>query len=240
MTKILSAEGPHRLQGKRAVALSSGGKDSILALHLAVQAGLRVESVLTVFPEDPDSMLYHTYNLAHVKLIAHEMGLDWRTMVAKREEEESALVVALDRLNTEVVVTGGVASNYQRIRFERAAASLGLAVYAPLWGMTAQEEYAKIHALGMDVLVVAVAAYGLGQDWLGTHLTRERTSQLLRLARRFGFNAVGEGGDLDTFVLDAPLYGRRLEVAEASTTWRGDAGVYEIKALRAVGKAGRL
>jgi predicted ATP pyrophosphatase (TIGR00289 family) len=231
---------PTRRAIKAAVALSSGGKDSILALHMAVEAGYRVQDLVTVLPEDPESRLYHTHNVHHVQQVARALQVDWRPVRAPVGDEEGALADVLGQLRAPTVVTGGIASTFQRTRFGRIAAAAGAQVYAPLWGLLAPQVYQALESRHIDAVVVAVAALGLDREWLGQHLTPAKVTQLLVAAARYRFDPTGEGGDLDTFVLDAPLYTRRLEITSAEEEWHGDRGVLRITRLRSVAKAEQI
>lgn len=220
----------------KAVALSSGGKDSILALHLAGQVGYKISTILSMIPEDPESMLYHTFNLRHVGRLARSMGMEWTDVPAPKGCEEEAFRRALSELEEETIVTGGISSGYQKRVFEGIATELGKSIYSPLWGMSPKVVFGKINELGMSVIIVAVAALGLGESWLGAHLNAEKQEELLRLSTRYKFDPMGEGGDLDTFVLDSPLYSTRFNVSKYVKKWFGDRGILEIVDLDEVEK----
>ena len=219
------------IQHSRALVLSSGGKDSILALHKAWEQGLKIIGIVTMLPEDPESMLYHTHNVKHVKSIAESIGLNWYGFEAKKEEEEKALERALKNLNAELLITGGIASNYQKDIFDRVAESANMKHLAPLWGMKPYDVLKEIISMKMDAMIVAVAAYGLDENWLGRHLTKESVDELLRLSEKYHFSPVGEGGDFDSFVLDAPLYKKRLIPLRFIKRWEKDSGALEIQEL---------
>jgi ABC transporter with metal-binding/Fe-S-binding domain ATP-binding protein len=216
---------------KTAVCLSSGGKDSTLALHIAHANEIELKALLTVIPEDPESMLYHTHNVRLVEKIAEVIGLPWISVRAQKDREEESLQEALKGIVADYLVTGGIASQYQKAKFDRICRNTEKEHYAPLWGISARELYDKILELGMDVIIVSVAAYGLGKEWLGAHLDKATIDKLLKLAEKYRFNAVGEGGDLDTLVLDAPLYKRRLEIKKMEKKWFGDRGRLEIEEI---------
>ncbi len=215
----------------RIVALSSGGKDSTLALHLAWQQGYRADALLTMLPEDPESMLYHTYNVHHVEKIAECIGVKWFGFPAKKEDEVGALREALRKVGAEVFITGGIASRYQKDRFDGIASELGITHHAPLWGWDSGRILKGVVDTGLDAVFVAVAALGLGEEWLGVHLTEEKMAQLIRASEKYGFNATGEGGDFETFVLDGPLYRKRLSIASAEKRWLGDRGMLLINSM---------
>lgn len=216
---------------KTALCLSSGGKDSTLALHMAHYRGIQIKALITMMPKDPESMLYHTHNVHLVESVARVTGLPWISVEAEKDRELTALLEALQNIKADYLITGGIASNYQKQRFDKICGETGKEHYAPLWGISAKELYGKILEFNMDVIVVSVAAYGLGQEWLGARLDKELIDKLLRLAEKHRFNPVGEGGDLDTLVLDAPLYTQKLEIKKATKKWFGDRGKLEVEEI---------
>jgi len=217
-----------QLLKRRAVCLSSGGKDSILALHLASESGAELTGLVTIFPEDQESLIYHVPNLDRVGAIAEALGLEWFRGEARKDREVEALERVLGLVDAEVVVTGGTSSNFQRRIFDSVASRLGFESYAPLWGWSAEEEFSELMKRRFRIMVVGVAALGLGGEWLGQILTEQKINRLLRLSEQYRFNALGEGGDFETFVLDAPLYKKAIRVVEGKPVWFGDRGHYII------------
>ena len=47
---------------------------------------------------------------------------------------------------------------------------------------------------------------------------------------------MGEGGDLDTLVLDGPLYSKKLEPINVEKIWHGDRGTLKIPKLISINK----
>lgn len=205
------------------VALTSGGKDSILAIHLAKEMGVNVRYMLVMLPEDEESMLYHTHNLHMLDLISEATGIELVKGRAERDKEVESLVDMLKGIEADCLITGGIGSNYQRREFERACSEAEVDMLSPLWGL-GRKVYELMLERGMDVMTVGVAAMGLGKEWLGRHLDEESVKELLRLADLYGFDPTGEGGDLDTLVLDAPMYEKRIDVLKYRVEWELDRG----------------
>ena len=85
------------------ISFSSGGKDSILSLHLAHKNGINIKGMVTMIPEDSESMLYHTHNVSLVKIIAEVMGIKWISVNAPKNSEIDALTNALKKLDAKWV-----------------------------------------------------------------------------------------------------------------------------------------
>ena len=227
-------------KSRSALALASGGKDSILAIHLATSNGFDIKGIVTVIPEDPESMLYHTHNVFHVEEIARSIGAKWYPVEAPESEEEESLSTALTSLDATTLVTGGIASKYQKIRFERIGRKAGMDVHSPIWNMNQEEVLERIVKMGFDTIIISVAAYGLGEEWLGRHLDYVNVNKLLSLSQSCQFNIVGEGGEYDTLVLDAPFYTKRLEPTKVLRHWYGDRGRLEIVEMSSIDKGVKI
>ena len=151
-------------------ALSSGGKDSILACQKALDAGLEVRYMVTVRPADPDSYMFHSANLDAVRAIADAAGMEYVEIQSggEKEAELAELEAGLAALEVEGIVTGAVGSVYQRDRLAAIADRLGLALVAPLWGMDPEALLREV-AARLDAIIVVTAADGLDESFLGAH-----------------------------------------------------------------------
>jgi diphthine-ammonia ligase len=49
------------------------------------------------------------------------------------------------------------------------------------------------------------------------------------LNKRFGVSLVGEGGEYEILVLDAPIFRKRLRILEAEKVWEGQSGYFLVK-----------
>ena len=77
---------------KKAAVLFSGGKDSCLALHMALKQGYDVRYLLCVIPENFDSFMFHKPNLELLEKQAEMLGLSDNLIIVKsRGEEEKEL-----------------------------------------------------------------------------------------------------------------------------------------------------
>jgi ABC transporter with metal-binding/Fe-S-binding domain ATP-binding protein len=213
----------------KAYALSAGGKDSILALHIAKFKGIDVRGIITILPEDPESMLYHHLNARYAKLMAKSMNLEWLSFKAKKNEEEEVLSDVLKSIDANLIVTGGICSQYQRSRFERIAKKCRLSCYSPLWGLDAKTIYSKLFEFQIKAIIVGVFAYGLNEDWLGKELTTDIVNKILAVSKKYRFHPLGEGGEFETFVTDARLFEQRLCIDDYEKVWLGDRGYLKIK-----------
>jgi len=224
----------------RLAALFSGGKDSTYAIYLMERRGHDVEYLLTIFPKSDESLYFHYPNIELTRLQAEAMGMHQlveRCGIGKIEEI-SALTRLIEKVSGIVdgVISGAIASRFQLKAFREVCERYGLNLFAPLWGMNPLTILQEIIDDRFEVIITGVAAAGLGKDFLGARLTPSLVEELRKISDRFGINLAGEGGEFETFVLDAPIFKYRIEVLEAEVDWRGDRGFLKIRKTRLVKK----
>jgi diphthine-ammonia ligase len=225
-------------------ALVSGGKDSVYAAYLAESQGWPVDELVTLVPDDPESLLYHTPNLDLVALQAEAWGKRHRR-VAVPGRGEGAELQGLDealRGAKGPVVAGAIASSYQWARLLRVADRYGRRLYAPLWRTDPARVVGEEVDSGLDIRFVHLAAEPLPRSWVGERLDRAKLAELGRLSREVrAVNVAGEGGEYETVVLDAPFFASRLVIDRAETVLTPSTATLVISSahLKSKGEAGR-
>ncbi len=215
-------------------ALLSGGKDSLYAAYVASMYGWDITHAVTIQPRRL-SWMYHTDNIHLTGAIADALDLPLiiRESRAEKEHELTDLHDALTGLSVDGVVSGAVASEYQRTRIERVCHALHIKSFTPLWHKNGEGLLRDMVAAGFDIVIVAVAAEGLDERWLGRHLTPEAIDDLVALHRKYGIHVAGEGGEYETLVLDCPLYRHRLAIEKSETSWDGSRGTLHVSTFMA-------
>ncbi len=214
----------------RLAGLFSGGKDSCYAARLSEEAGHNVDYLVSMRSENPDSYMFHTVNIGLTELQAYAWGKEHVEAETRgvKEKELDDLKRCLEGLDVEGVVTGAVASSYQRKRIDGICDELGLEHVSPLWGRERIGLLDEMLRSGMVIVFSAVAAQGLDRGWLGAELDRRAVDRLVELSERFGVDPCGEGGEYESLVLDAPWFRYRIEVKKAERIWDGVSGRYRV------------
>jgi uncharacterized protein (TIGR00290 family) len=78
------------------------------------------------------------------------------------------------------------------------------------------------------IMIVGVSASGLDEKWLGRILNSSALNELETLSKKYGFSIAFEGGEAETFVLDCPIFKKRIAVRDAKKHWDGYRGYFEI------------
>lgn len=221
-------------------ALFSGAKDSTFAIYKAIQMGHEVRYLVSLVSENPESYMFHHPNVEWTRLQSESMGIPIVTKKTagekEKELEDLKRVLREIKPGIEGIVSGALASQYQKSRIDDVCQKLGLKSIAPLWGARPEEHWNNILKSGFEIIITAVACEGLGREWLSRRIDNKALQELKILSDKHGFNLAGEGGEFETFVLDGPIFKKKLRIIEADGVWKGDSGFYLIKKLDLIGK----
>lgn len=227
----------------KVAALYSGGKDSTYALYRAIQQGRDVVVLIVIKSKNQASYMFHIPNIDIVKLQAKALGIPliFRETTGLKEKElvdlKAAIQEAKEKYKIEGVVSGAVASEYQRYRIETICADLGLRSICPLWHLDPEKYIMSFLKDGFETIFTGVAAHGLTPDWLGKKFDEAALQELKDLHHKFGLHLSGEGGEYETLVIDGPIFKKKIKIEKAETLWRGDSGFYIIKKAMLVKKS---
>lgn len=215
----------------RVAVLVSGGKDSALALHHTLEKKHEVVCLASVIPLKEDSWMFHYPNIRLVDLFSEAVGIPLVKAESPgvKEEEVEDLRRLIERLNVEGVVTGAIASTYQKTRIDMICEQLGLKSIAPLWHRDPLSILKEVMDLNFNAIIAGVYAYGFTKEWLGKKIDAEAIAALEELNRKYGISLVGEGGEYETLVLDGPIFAKRIKIVDAETVWQGQSGCFLVK-----------
>ena len=215
----------------KVAALFSGGKDSTFGIYKAKQSGLNITHLVSLFPEKEDSWMFHSINIHLTEMLAEAMNtpIIIKQTSGEKEKELKDLKHVLKDLEINGVVSGAIASEYQKTRVEKICNELGIKSFTPLWGKNQEEVLAEIVDLGFKVIIVGVFAEGLDESWLGRKIDKKSINELIEIRRKYLINEAGEGGEFETLVLDGPIFKKKLVLDEISKEWKRDCGVLRVK-----------
>jgi len=215
----------------RVAVLISGGKDSALALHRVLQEGHKVEFLLAMVAEREDSWMFHVPNIHLTKLFAEAAGIPLKQYKTSgiKEREFDDLKTAIRTLHVEGVVSGTITSSYQKERIDKICRELTINHLAPLWNEDPVKLLRELVDWNFEVVITGVYAYGFDESWLGRKIDSDTINALLILKRKHDISIVGEGGEYETLVTNAPFYKKRIRLTETEKLWEGQSGQLQVK-----------
>jgi len=222
----------------RVAVLATGGKDSTLSLYYAIKEGYEVEYLVTMIPQREDSWMFHYPNIHLVDLFAEAVAIKLvkAETAGIKEAEVEDLKQVLATLDIEGVVSGAIASQYQKRRIDKICKELNLKSIAPLWQKDPLHLLEEVVNLKFETVIVGVYAYGFDQSWLERKIDSTTIDDLRELNKKYGISLVGEGGEYETLVLDAPIFRKRIRIVQREKVWENQSGYLLIKRAELVDK----
>ena len=189
-----------------AVALFSGGKDSLYALYLAEEQGITVDNLITLLPNLPWPSP-HAENIEALKILAKSMSKRHTIVDFKRED---AFIEALNNLEVDALVAGDINVEAHLVGLQDVCSKTGLELLEPIYGRDTSELFHEIFNLGFKALITGVKLECLGEEWLGFVISEETSDEFL--SRIGTADPLGENGEFHTLVLECPLYAKPFKV----------------------------
>ncbi len=209
-------------------AMISGGKDSIYSLNWALQQGWDVSCLITIRSKNKASYMFHTPNINVVEKQAEAIGIPliYADTEGEKEKElddlKQALQKAKQKYQISGIILGAVASDYQEERFNRICSELDLKTYSPLWHKNQKDLLLKMIDEGFDIRISQIAAFGLNKKWLGRKIDFDAYQELIELNRRYGTSIMGEGGEYESLVVNAPFFKHPIEIKNSRIIMEND------------------
>lgn len=202
----------------KCAVLFSGGKDSAYAAYLSQKEGNILSCLISIFSENPESYMFHTPSITKVEKQAQAMNIPLIIQKTKGEKEkeledlECAIKRAIEKYDIQGVVTGAVESVYQASRIQKICDKLEIECFNPLWHINPKKYWDELLENRFDVIITAVAAEGMGKEWLGQKIDRTNLDKLKEIERKYRIHLLFEGGEAETFVLNCPLFSKGLKI----------------------------
>ena len=214
----------------KVAALFSGGKDSVFAISIAQQWGWEISHLVTLEPKQKDSWMFHSMNIHLTNQLADALTIPLikKPTSGEKEVELDELKAILKNLPIDGVISGAIASEYQRTRIEQICHDLGIKSFTPLWHKNQELLLRDQIKAGFSIVIVGVFAHGFDESWLGRPLNEQTIPDILKLHQNYQINVAGEGGEFETLVLDGPIFSKKLVIDDASKEWKRDHGIYHI------------
>jgi diphthine-ammonia ligase len=198
----------------------SGGKESCLACHKAIQEGHEVASLLTMVTTTGDYTRSH--RLSRDLLIAQSqaVGIPLYQRRASWNIYEREFIRALTSFKREGIEGGVFGAFYlseDRAWVERVCSEAGIVPLLPLWGMGGEDLLRTFIEAGFEAIVVAVRNDIMNEHWLGTTID----AAFMEHMEKGGVDVCGENGEYHTLAVDGPIFSRRIEIGETRVSKRG-------------------
>ena len=203
----------NNLKGKKFVASYSGGKDSVLAIHRAVHAGLVPLELITTYNTDMNRSWFHGITENIIKKVSDSLAIPIRLIRTSgdqyEENFEKALADAKNR-GTEVCVFGDIDIEGHLEWCSSRCEKVGLIPYFPLWQESRKKLVCEFIDSGFLAIITIVDTSRMPKNFLGEILSRK----VADLIEESGADICGENGEYHTFVFDGPIFNNKIDFVE--------------------------
>ncbi|HMI04728.1 MAG TPA: diphthine--ammonia ligase [Pedobacter sp.] len=189
----------------------SGGKDSTLALHYALQdPSLRIDYLLTTVNDAFDRVSMHGVRSSLLIRQAESIGIDLYQVrlpeMPGMDTYEQAMQHHLGQLKSKGIthsLFGDIFLEDLKLYRENKLAEIGMTALFPLWKRDTTELLREFISLGYKTVVVC-AKKGL-EDFCGRVIDERFIDELPE-----GIDPCGENGEFHTFAFEGPIFKRPI------------------------------
>lgn len=203
--------------GLRFVASYSGGKDSVLAIHRAIQSGMVLQALLITYNTDRERSWFHGIPEDILQKISQSFGVPVRlirtTGSAYEANFEAALREERER-GAQACVFGDIDIQGHLDWCSARCRATGLTACFPLWQEERRALAEECIRSGFRPTITVVDTKRLDASFAGRPLTLEALDEM----EQAGIDACGENGEYHSFVSDGPLFSQPIPVAFGTPT----------------------
>ncbi len=220
---------------KKVFSSWSGGKESCLACYKALSEGFDVSYLLNFVSEDGKRSRAHGISSDLIALQAKAMGIPIIQVKSSWEGYEAKFKEAVEELKKKGVkggVFGDMDLQEHKEWVDRVCSEVQVASIEPLWGNDPQEILNEFVNAGFKAIVIKVKANLFGKEWVGRELNEQFIKDLPE-----EIHPCGEHGEYHTFVIDGPLFQRKIEITKSDKKFKDGTWLLDISEYKMIEKA---
>ncbi len=200
---------------RKVISSWSGGKESCLACYRAIKQGYDVKHLLNFITKEHKRCCFHGIEAKLMKLQSKLIGIplvqkEVSPDMQEYEREFKEAVFELKNNSIEGMVFGDVYLEEHKNWIKRVCKDLGIQPVEPLWKIPPDRIFEEFINLGFKAVIVSCKADLLGKEFIGRYVDKDILGELK--ARKMC--PCGENGEFHTFVIDGPIFEKRIEITK--------------------------
>jgi len=132
--------------------------------------------------------------------------------IENKEIDDLRLLIEKVKDKVDVIVVGGIASNYQGSRIKKICNEFGLKFYAPLWNYSSEKIWKELLKDKFKVILTKISCEGIPKEFLGKIIDEKKFNELKKLSSKYNFRIDFEGGEAETAVLFMPGFIKEIKI----------------------------
>lgn len=201
------------------IASWSGGKDSCFACYEAISNGYDISYLVNFISKEYRRVSFHGTEAKLIQLQAEALGiplLQKETTWNGYEQEFKEAVKSLIPDGVDGMVFGDIYLQEHKDWTERVCEELRIKAIEPLWGEDTENILAEFIDAGFEATIVSAKSDLFDEEWIGRKVNKE----FLRYLKKNNIDVCGENGEYHTFVTNAPLFRKKIQISGSKTIKR--------------------
>lgn len=189
----------------------SGGKDSCLALHQAIQNGGKPQYLLTMMAEDGITSRSHRLPKDLLEEQSKSLGIPIIFRSTSWNEYEALFISALNEFRKNGIkhgVFGDIDINTHLKWVKRVCSLTDIIPVHPLWKQNRQKLLTEFISLNYSAIIIVLKDDKLDRKFLGKKINRKILAEL----QKTGIDPSGELGEYHTSVVSGPIFSSKIRV----------------------------
>jgi len=218
---------PNNLFGKKFIASYSGGKDSVLAVYRAKNAGLAPAGLITTYNTDAGRSWFHGVSESLLQSAAASMAIPVTLIKTSGEQYAANFEKALAEAKhggAEVCVFGDIDIEGHFEWCSARCENTGLIPYFPMKNEIRKNVVYEFIDAGFLAVITIVDTSRMPKHFLGQTLTRDVADAI----EASGADICGENGEYHTFVYGGPLFTQTIKYKRLDTIERDKYAILNI------------
>jgi diphthine-ammonia ligase len=198
----------------------SGGKDSVYACYRATKCNHEVEYLLNFISKAYQRCCFHGIEAGLMSAQARCVGIPMvqKEMSDDMEQYEIEFKEAANGLKAKGIagmVFGDIYLDEHKQWVERVCGDIGMNAVEPLWKESTDKIVDEFIREGFTAVIVSCKKE-LGGDLIG----RELDAGVMAELKKRGSCVCGENGEYHTFVVDGPMFNKRVNITKSAPLLR--------------------
>ncbi|MFB0559382.1 MAG: diphthine--ammonia ligase [Dehalococcoidales bacterium] len=215
----------------------SGGKDGCFACYRALAQGYEVTHLVNFISREFRRVSFHGTRAHLISRQAQAIGIPLVQYtvppdLSLYEKRFKRAISALQQRGAQGMVFGDIYLPEHREWIERVCGELGITPILPLWGMAPERVLSDFIEAGFEAIITSAKVDFFDEEWLGLKIDRSLQFDLKKLAEEKEFDICGEQGEYHTFVVDGPLFRKRVRVTYGDRVQRNGRWFLDIPRCR--------
>lgn len=194
----------------------SGGKESCLACYKAIKQGYSVKYLLNFISKKYERCCFHGIEKKLINSQSKSIGIplvqkEVSPDMKKYKEEFKEVVSELKNSGVKGMVFGDVYLEEHKNWVKRVCEDLEIQPIEPLWNIPPEKVIEEFINLGFKAVVVSCKADLFGKEFIGRYVDGDLLDEL----KWKKICPCGENGEFHTFVIDGPIFRKRIEITKS-------------------------